>query len=183
MKQQMQKLLDQRMNLREPEPKRSAFWEQRPENAVKLEAFKRDYADPEVSLREMLKRYGGGFTNTSFIRRVGARLGLPPRDFCAANSHDKRTALSRDRRTKPRPPRPTVESIQAERAELLAKLKSLDVLAANLRVDVKLVSGDRAVIHGLGSPLTVDLDIVRDFVRGGGLGKLRDLVGKETGAV
>lgn len=167
----IQKLLDQRMNLHEPE-RRNAFWEQRPENALKLEGFTRDYSDPAVSLREMLKRYGEGFTNTSFIRRVAARLGLPPRDFCAANSRNRRTGTT---------PRPTVETIQTKRAQLLAELKSLDVLEANLRVDVKLVSGNRAVIHGLGDPLTLDFDTVRAFVQGGGLGKLRDIVGKEKG--
>jgi len=176
MRQHIQKLLDQRSLPEQPYQKRTAFWELRPENTLKLDGFKRDYSDPAVSLREMLKRYGCRSTSTHYIRRVAERLGLPARDLCAYNRRTVQTTRTT------RPLRPTVETIQTKRAQLLAELKSLDVLEANLRVDVKRVSGNRAVIRGLGDPLTLDLDTVRTFVQGGGLGKLRDLVGKETGA-
>jgi hypothetical protein len=61
-------------------------------------------------------------------------------------------------------------------------VKELDRQEANLRVAVKLIAGDRVSISGLDEhPLTVHIDPVRAFVQGGGLGKLRDLVGKEKG--
>jgi hypothetical protein len=61
-------------------------------------------------------------------------------------------------------------------------VKELDRREATLRVEVKPIAGGLVSISRLDEhPLTVHRDQVRAFVQGGGLGKLRDLVGKEKG--
>jgi hypothetical protein len=158
------------------------YWEQRSDNASLIDAFKRDYANPSVSVTTLISRYYLGDRKSTYtVHGIAKRLGLPPR---VTIPRPRRAALRlglTPRRASPAATRNTLDSIQAERTRLLETLKSLEIREANLRVSVKPVAGGRVSISGLAEdPITVQLDQIRTFVQGGGLGKLRDLIGKES---
>lgn len=149
------------------------FWELRKENASKLDDFKRDYCNTTISLREMLRRYGCGSTSTHYIRRAAKRLGLPARDKVMSNAHPGRAGRTNART------RTTPESLQARFDQLKAELRTIERQMANRQISVQPIAGGCVSIGGLAeTPFTADLAQVRAFVQGGGLGKLRDLVGK-----
>lgn len=135
------------------------FWESGKEREH-IASFIRDYCDPAMRLTDIIRRYDMGL-NVMSAHRAARRLGVPLRRDIAG--------------------RTTTETIQAERTRLLEQLKALEQREANLRVAVRRIAGDRVSISGLcEQPTTVHLDQLRTFVRGGGLGKLRDVVGRET---
>lgn len=118
-----------------------------------IELFKELYQEGKATIKEIAALYS---IDDGTVTVVAVRLGLQPR----------RPSKKRD--------------IDTEIAEAKAKLKALEEEKVQQEVRVELDRMGTVTIFGLvcDRSVTTDMEDLRRFVRGGGLGKLRDLTGR-----
>lgn len=70
----------------------------------------------------------------------------------------------------------TVEVLNEEEQRLKKRLREIEDERINLKVHVEMTKADMVIITGLASePIEVDIDQLREFVKGHGLAKMREM--------
>ena len=130
-------------------------------SAETLDKFKADYADRAYTIGAIGTRF---HLDDSSVSAIARRIGLKPR-------HVSKTRASAIK---------TIPDLIEEERILTHQLAAVKELRARAEVKVILTQADIVEIGGLlldGEVLGTDLDQLKLFVRGGGLAKIRDLVG------